>query len=391
MKFIFILSSFLFILFSCGDSDKLVEDNPDTELIENFRISGTIKGASNFDIYLEAMSSSGVITVAECKTNSSGEFEMINNIPQFGIYQLKLGKDGTKMIPFPMEPNDNIKLNTSIEKFQTYPVFSGTKWAVGLTKYLSLLTDFSNSVNDIKDSKGKINPKEMMLRYLESKQPMENFSRESINQDPSNPLNVILTSSLTPENGYELWNPENLSTLKKMNSAYSKSFSNSPISNNLNLQVQQIEQGYQQYILTKSGKNIAPEIALKNPEGKLIKLSSFKGKYVLIDFWASWCAPCRKENPNMVRIYNEYKNKDFTILSVSLDDDINAWKEAIKNDKLIWPNHVSELMGWEGSMTNLYGFQSIPYTVLVDKEGKIIATGLFGESLEQKLKELIKK
>ena len=139
MKIIFILSSFLFILFSCDNSDKPVEDNPETEIIENFRISGTIKGASNFIIYLEAMSSEGVITVAECTTNSDGEFEMINNIPQFGVYQLKLGKEGNKIIPIPMIPNDNVKLNTSIEKFQTYSLFSGTEWAVGLTKYLSLL------------------------------------------------------------------------------------------------------------------------------------------------------------------------------------------------------------------------------------------------------------
>ncbi len=391
MKIVFILSSLLLVLFSCGDSDKAVEDNPDTDIVENFRISGTIKGAANFDLYLEAMSSNGVITVAECTTNSSGDFEMINNIPQFGIYQLKLGKDGIKIIPFPLSPKDNVKLNTSIEKFQTYPVFSGTEWAVGLTKYLSLFTDFSNSVNDIKATKGKVNPQEMMLRYLESKQPMENFCKASINQDPSNSLNIILTSSLTPENGFELWNPENLSVLKKMSYAYSTKYKDSPISNNLLAQVQQIEHNYNQYILTKSGKNEAPEIALKNPEGKTITLSSLRGKYVLIDFWASWCSPCRRENPNVVRLYNEYKDKDFTVLSVSLDEDVNEWKQAIKNDGLIWPNHVSELMGWKGSMTNLYGFQSIPYTVLVNKEGKIIATGLSGESLEQKLKELIQK
>ena len=391
MKIVFILSSLLFVLFSCGDSDKAVEDDPDTDIVENFRISGTIKGASNFEIYLEAMSSSGIITVAKCVTNSSGEFEMINNIPQFGIYQLKLGKEGTKMIPFPMEPNDNVKLNTTVEKFQTYPVFSGTKWAVGLTKYLSLLTEFSNSVNDIKATKGKVNPQQLMLRYVNSRQPMENFCRGSIMHDPSNPLNVILTATLTPENGFELWNPDNISVLKKMWSAYSKQYIESPISNNLTAQIQQIEQNYNQYILTKSGKNEAPEIALKNPEGKTITLSSLRGKYVLIDFWASWCPPCRRENPNVVRLYNEYKEKGFTILSVSLDEDITAWKEAIKQDKLSWPNHVSELMGWEGTMTSLYGFQSIPHTVLVDKEGKIIATGLSGENLEQKLKELIKK
>ena len=154
-------------------------------------------------------------------------------------------------------------------------------------------------------------------------------------------------------------------------------------------QVQQIEINYNQYKTLNAGKTEAPEIALKNPDGVEMKLSSLRGKYVLVDFWASWCSPCRHENPNVVRLYNKYKDKGFTIMSVSLDSDIGAWKNAIKEDGLVWPNHVSDLSGWDSSMPNLYGFQSIPHTVLVDKEGKIIEAGLRGESLEQKLKELI--
>jgi thiol-disulfide isomerase/thioredoxin len=121
-----------------------------------------------------------------------------------------------------------------------------------------------------------------------------------------------------------------------------------------------------------------------------MKLSSLRGSIVLLDFWASWCRPCRGENPNVVRLYKKYKNKGFTVFSVSLDEDPAAWKQAIAMDGLAWPNHVSDLKGWETPLVKTYQFDGIPHTVLIGKDGKIIATGLRGEALEQKLEELLK-
>ena len=128
---------------------------------------------------------------------------------------------------------------------------------------------------------------------------------------------------------------------------------------------------------------------MKNPKGTELRLSSLKGKVVLIDFWASWCGPCRKENPNVVKLYKKYKSKGFEVFSVSLDQDANAWNKAIAQDGLIWPNHVSDLLGWQTPMTQLYGFNAIPYTVLVNEEGNIVGVNLRGEELEQKLKEVL--
>jgi len=130
---------------------------------------------------------------------------------------------------------------------------------------------------------------------------------------------------------------------------------------------------------------LAPEIALNDVNGKPMKLSDTRGKIVLIDFWASWCGPCRQESPNMVKLYNTYKNKNFTILSVSLDEDPAKWKEAIQRDGLVWKTHVSDLRGWKSGMPQLYGFDGIPFTVLVNPEGKIIAKGLRGAALVQKI------
>ncbi len=132
----------------------------------------------------------------------------------------------------------------------------------------------------------------------------------------------------------------------------------------------------------------APEISMKTPKDSVLTLSSMRGKYILIDFWASWCGPCRKENPNVVKVYNKYKGKDFDILSVSLDQDKNAWLRAIQNDNLTW-NHVSDLQQWNSAAASAYGVKGIPATFLLDKEGKVIAMNLRGEALEIKLEELL--
>ncbi|CAL1520089.1 TlpA disulfide reductase family protein [Chitinophaga sp. MM2321] len=132
----------------------------------------------------------------------------------------------------------------------------------------------------------------------------------------------------------------------------------------------------------------AIEFAQTDANGKEVKLSSFRGKYVLVDFWASWCGPCRAENPNVVKAYNKFKAKGFEILGVSLDDKKNKWQAAIDADKLTW-THVSDLKGWKNAAAELYGVRAIPQNVLINPKGKIIAKNLRGEALEEKLGEIL--
>lgn len=132
----------------------------------------------------------------------------------------------------------------------------------------------------------------------------------------------------------------------------------------------------------------APELEFPNPEGKLMRLSDLRGKVVLIDFWASWCRPCRMENPNVVKLYNQYKDKGFDIFSVSLDSSHDSWVAAIAADKLTWPNHVSDLKKWGSAGAKLYGVNSIPCTYLIDRDGKILAKNLRGDALARALKEI---
>ncbi|MEO6454341.1 MAG: TlpA disulfide reductase family protein [Ginsengibacter sp.] len=134
---------------------------------------------------------------------------------------------------------------------------------------------------------------------------------------------------------------------------------------------------------------MAPDITQATPQGTLMSLSSLKGKYALIDFWASWCPPCRRENPNVVKLFNEYKNKGFDIFGVSYDTKKEKWEKAIKDDALTW-NHVSDLQGWKNSTSDLYRIKAIPSNLLLDKEGRIIARNIFGKKLADKLADVIK-
>ena len=150
---------------------------------------------------------------------------------------------------------------------------------------------------------------------------------------------------------------------------------------------QMAQQQHQDSASSWIGKQ-APDLALPDVNGHTVPLTSFRGKYLLVDFWASWCGPCRAENPNVVKAYNEFKGKNFAILGVSLDKEKNAWQEAVRSDGLDW-SQVSDLKFWSSKAVETFKFDGIPFNVLIDPQGKVIAESLRGDDLENKLKEVL--
>lgn len=380
---------FALLLVSCGDNNTNNIENQDAE--NNFVITGKIVGGENKSFYLEALSQQGTIKVSEARSDANGTFNMTGNIPGYGLYQLRMGETEEYIIPLTIVPGDSVHLKANSSTYNTAPNLSGTSWAKSMSRYMAMYGKFNEEQLKLMELKDSLSTEELTKRFFVLKKEVDQFAINEMKKDPSNAFNIVFQSAALPNAGFNEWDPNNLDVLKKVAAALDEKFPNSPVSSTMSNQVYQIELAYQEHIANSSGSRPAPEIALNKPDGTELRLSSLRGKYVLIDFWASWCMPCRQENPNVLRLYKKYKNKGFTVLSVSLDDNKDAWVAAIAKDGLEWPNHVSDLLKWNSPLPQLYGFNGIPHTVLINPEGNIIGVGLRGASLEQKLNELFTK
>jgi thiol-disulfide isomerase/thioredoxin len=386
--FIFVIG---LLLFACTNAEeKPTSSQKEQKKENNFTIEGKVENGQNITFYLEAQSQNGTIPVAQTTSDGNGRFAIEGHIPGFGIYQLRMGETPEKVIPLTLVPGDNVEIQASYASFVT-PKVSGTDWSGVMTEYMNVYHEFKKEQTMLQLNPDNLSKEEANAKYMALRKTVDDFALEQMDSDPSNPFNIMLLPSALPQNGFNDWTEENLNRLKRIEQSLMDRFPESPFVENLDYQIYQIEQQYEQHMRFNAGTLPAPEIALPNPDGEIIRLSDLKGQYVLVDFWASWCGPCRRENPNVVRLYNKYKNKGFTVFSVSLDENGDAWKAAIEKDNLTWPNHCSDLKRWESPVIQDYGFTGIPYTVLLNKEGKFIAVNLRGNALEQKLKEIFEK
>ncbi len=388
MKNVKIIASLLLLLigFSCSESE-----DEDDSIKDNFEISGTIKKASNKKIFLVSTNPEGnQKELAKGVIDGNGNFQLIGHIDHFDAFQLILENE-SKVLELVIAPKDKIKLNTSFEKFDVEPNISGVSWAKQANEFTRLKNNFLAKQTSLRNENPRITKEESQVFLDVLMKELDSNAVNLVKQNKKSDFNLVLFSFLAPIQSMDDWDPTYLKLMQEVVSNLKAKHPEAPRVQMIEQQTGQIERIYQEEILMKEGKMEAPDFTLKTPEGKEIKLSMLKGQIVLIDFWASWCGPCRQESPNVVRLYNQYKADGFTVFSVSLDENADKWKEAIKKDGLIWPNHGSDLQGWKTPLTQLYGFNSIPHTVLVNKEGKIIGRGLRGLALENKLKKIFNK
>lgn len=318
-------------------------------------INGKIKGAKGKTIYLMHEEKGKLVACDSSNINLFGSYKLNANVVLDDFYRVSLDKkDGIILI---LKGDEKLKIKSTTD-------FKSMNYSVSGSADSELIQDFFSM---------KLNPSV-------SKDSLREYATHFVENNAKS-LAVFLALNEVKDLA---------ASIDVAEKGIGESYPNSIYHNALKRTQQAIKSQAAQAGNSPAVK-LAPELNMPNPEGEILTLESLRGKVVLIDFWASWCGPCRRENPNVVRLYNQYKDQGFEVFSVSLDKDKARWEAAIIKDNLNWSSHVSDLKGWGSAATSLYGFRGIPYTVLIDREGKIIQTRLRGAALEKKLEEIFSK
>ena len=370
---------------------------------DQFTVHGTISSASGELIVLEKILESTVIGVDSTILSDDGTFELKGNSAIPCYYSLRIDNNNT--ITLILKAGENAEIIADKEGFRSNYQISGSKDS-------ELLKELDNTFNLYYGKLISLNQKYDNIKYSENHANIDELRKElekeyqTILTDYRKYIMKFIDDNLTSMASFSalfqaisqqdyLLNPyDDYEYFKKVDSALTILYPTSGITKFMNesmLQVEEQRKYMQQKQRQLSYGNTVPDIALPSPTGDTILLSSLKGKYVLLDFWASWCAPCRQENPNLVNCYKKFSRKNFTIFQVSLDRDKNSWTQAIKDDKLSSWYHVSDLMMWNSVVVPVYNIQGIPTNYLLDKEGRIVAKDLRGEKLDQVLTEIFNK
>ncbi len=349
-----------------------------------FVINGELKNAGeNKKVFLFVADSLGqMIPMDSTVLNENKEFVLKAKSEQPEFYQVFVGDKSYMLIA---QNGDEIKLKADLANHSGAYEINGSAEADKITEYNKITSEFSLESGQLAEKYSKLvaenqdNKDAIIAEFHEKSQKLyEPFLAKSYQfiQNNKKSLTAFFAANVimgTDPNAYE-----------NEIIAYSKEAKESFPQNKAVIAFARQMESLEQVAVGKA----APEFSAKSPEGKEIKLADFKGKYVLLDFWASWCGPCRQENPNIVKIFHDFKSKNFTVFGFSLDDDQTKWLNAIKADNLDW-QHVSELKQWDAETARLYNINAIPASFLIDPNGKIIAKNLRSEDLRKFLEKTL--
>ncbi len=353
-----------------------------------FELNGKFTNGNSQTVVLEKLSSTGVEAIDTAVVDEKGEIKITANITEVGFYRIKVSEKN--FATFIFSPNEKVTIKGDINDLgNTYTVEGSADsklfWEinkVSANNYRqrdSIQKHFQVLINATPGVTLPQNKIDSISNYLEKPynaliEAHNNYLKSFIEKNNTSFASLAAIQQLSADTFFP--------TYVKLDDGLYKKYPKSEY-------IQKFHESVETQKKLATGSP-APEISMNTPEDKPLALSSLKGKVVLIDFWASWCGPCRAENPNVVKAYNKYKSKGFDIYSVSLDKDKDKWIAAIQKDNLTWTNHVCDFKFWQSPVVKLYNFTGIPYNVLIDKKGNIIAKNLRGEDLEKKLEEVFK-
>jgi peroxiredoxin len=345
-----------------------------------FNITGKIENAApKGKVYLFSMVKNNAVAIDSTVLSDKGEFKFSQTTEGVNFFKVKADQNEYMIIA---KNGDDIKLEADLSDKNMDYKLSGADEAdklqelnVNKNRYTAKMAEiqrqFEEQVEANPDKREMI-ANQMRPALMQQTQGLVDFILKFANDNPKSLASFYAMNSLNPSD-YE---KEFIAYSDKIKS----SFNNNAAVTEFLVRMAKLKS-------VQVGQP-APSFSMKTIDGKSTSLADFKGKYVLLDFWASWCMPCRQENPNVVKAYNRFKDKNFTILSVSLDKDPAAWKQAVAADKLTW-THASELSDFEGPTVRLYQVEAIPSSFIIDPAGKIVAKNLRGEQLDEFLNKTL--